>query len=119
MRRSRLGSDGAGARGRGRARRNAALQAVCDRRAVAWGVEPRTIATAYFAFIFAWAGFGEEIFYRGLVHGSLQPQVGFGRAAVVSAALFAVRHATQLAPLGGDYPLGTVSVWLAFASSSV
>jgi membrane protease YdiL (CAAX protease family) len=94
---------------------DAALQAVCGERAAAWGVEPRTIATAYFAFIFAWAGFGEEIFYRGLVHGSLQPRIGFGPAAVVSAVLFAVRHATQLAALGRDYPLGTLSVWLAFA----
>ena len=94
---------------------DAALQLVTAQRAAAWGAEARTVTIAYLGFVFLWAGFGEEVFYRGMLHGTLQSRGGFAPAAIVSACLFALRHATQLVTLGADYPWGAVVVWMLFA----
>lgn len=78
--------------------------------------EPGTIGNAYFAFIVLWAGAGEEILYRGYLHGALSRSRGFAAAAIVSSALFAVRHLTQLA-LVDPYPWPAALSWasLSFA----
>lgn len=94
---------------------DAALQLVTAHRAAAWGTEARTVAIAYLGFILLWAGFGEEVFYRGMLHGTLQSWGGFVPAAMVSACFFALRHATQLVALRADYPWGAVVVWMIFA----
>lgn len=94
---------------------DAALQLLAARRAEAWGADARSVALAYLAFITLWAGFGEEVFFRGTLHGALQPRWGFAPAATISAGFFAVRHATQLVGLGADYPWGAVVVWMVFA----
>ena len=76
--------------------------------------EPGTIANAYFLFVVLWAGVGEEILYRGYVHGALSRSHGFAVAALVSSSLFAVRHATQLA-LVDPYPWPAAVSWCVLA----
>jgi len=70
--------------------------------------------TLYLAFVVLWAGLGEELFYRGYMHGTLRRQMGPLRAAIVSSAFFAVRHAAQLA-LVKPYPAGAALLWVAFS----
>ncbi len=94
---------------------DAALRSLAAGRAESWGVDAHRVMLAYLAFVTAWAGFGEEVFYRGTLHGALQPRWGFVPAATISSAFFAVRHATQLAGLGAEYPWGAAAVWMVFA----
>lgn len=69
----------------------------------------------YFVFIFLWAGLGEELFYRGYLYGTLRKRgVGAIRAALVSSALFGLRHAAQLAPVH-PYPLAAAISWVVIA----
>jgi membrane protease YdiL (CAAX protease family) len=92
----------------------AALPAMFGAAAERLPAEPGAIANAYFLFIVLWAGAGEEILYRGYLHGALSRTRGFAVAAVVSSALFAVRHATQLA-LVTPYPWPAAVSWCALA----
>lgn len=93
----------------------AALPAVFEAGAarLGWPVE-RTTAL-YFGFVVLWAGFGEELFYRGYLYGTLRKRgVGAIRAALVSSALFGLRHAAQLAPVH-PYPLAAALSWVVIA----
>jgi len=89
----------------------AALATVFEARGVSWGVEPEALMALYLLAIVVWAGLGEELFYRGYVHGVLRRRHGFAAAALVSAAFFAVRHATQLALVRPTYPWGAAASW--------
>lgn len=91
---------------------DAALATIFESRAAAWGAEPGPLMAAYFLGILAWAGLGEELFYRGYVHGALRKRHGFATAALVSAALFGIRHATQLALVQPSYPWGAAVTWV-------
>jgi membrane protease YdiL (CAAX protease family) len=71
-----------------------------------------TVSTAYFAFIVAWAGAGEELFFRGYVQGSLRKRHSARYAIVVAAALFAVRHYMQMLLLLPKYPIFAASAWV-------
>ena len=59
-------------------------------------MRPESVAKRYLIFIQAWAGFREEVFYRGYLQRSLRnrlpPMPSIGGAAL----LFAVRHYAQL-----------------------
>ena len=68
----------------------------------------------YLAFVVLWAGLGEELFYRGYMHGVLRRRIGPLRAAVVSSVFFAIRHATQLA-LVTPYPAAAALSWVAIS----
>jgi membrane protease YdiL (CAAX protease family) len=92
----------------------AALPAMFAAAAERLPAEPGTIANAYFAFIVLWAGAGEEILYRGYLHRTLSRSRGFAVAAVVSSALFAARHLTQLA-LVDPYPWPAAVSWAALS----
>jgi membrane protease YdiL (CAAX protease family) len=74
-----------------------------------WDIEPAAMVFAYFCFISLWAGVGEELFYRGYLHEKLRSWGG-GAAFVISAAVFATRHAVQLQ--GADYPWGAAAIWI-------
>jgi membrane protease YdiL (CAAX protease family) len=91
---------------------DAALAAVFEKAALRFGSSVERMGTIYLAFIMLWAGFGEEVFYRGYLHGTLARHRGFAFAAIVSALFFAVRHATQLALLWPAYPWAAAGVWL-------
>jgi len=91
----------------------AALSTMFAAAAERWGREPMAIQMVYLVLIVAWAGFGEEIFYRGYLHAALRPK-GVAFASVVSSLFFAVRHAAQLA-LVHPYPWGAAASWCAIA----
>ena len=86
-----------------------ALNGMFSAAAGRWGREPMAIQMIYLILIVAWAGFGEEIFYRGYLHAALRPR-GIAVAAIVSSLFFAVRHAAQLA-LVEPYPWGAAASW--------
>jgi membrane protease YdiL (CAAX protease family) len=79
------------------------------------GVAKSTVGTAYFAFIVAWAGAGEELFFRGYVQGSLRKRRSARYAIVVAAALFAIRHYMQMLLLLPKYPIFAASAWVLMA----
>ncbi len=91
---------------------DAALATIFESRGASWGTEPRALMALYFLGILVWAGLGEELFYRGYIHGALRRRHGFAFAAVVSAAFFGVRHATQLALVQPSYPWGAAVTWV-------
>lgn len=80
-----------------------------------WRADPGSLLAIYLVFIFVWAGLGEEVFYRGYLHERLERASGFGPAALLSAVLFSVRHATQFALLGREYPWPVIGMWLVIA----
>ncbi|HET9480965.1 MAG TPA: CPBP family intramembrane glutamic endopeptidase, partial [Candidatus Polarisedimenticolia bacterium] len=93
----------------------AALGQLFERSAQDRGVAPATMQAGYLAFVFVWAGLGEELFYRGYMHAALRRTCGFAPAALLSAACFALRHAAQLAYLAPDYPYGAAVSWVGFS----
>ncbi len=86
-----------------------ALDGMFTAAAERWGREPMAIQMTYLILIVAWAGFGEEILYRGYLHAELRPK-GIAVAAIVSSLFFAIRHAAQLA-LVQPYPWGAAASW--------
>jgi len=74
-----------------------------------------TAKFAYFAFVVAWAGAGEELYFRGYVQGSLRKRHSARYAIVVAAALFAVRHYMQMLLLLPKYPIFAASAWVLMA----
>ena len=93
----------------------AALMAMYETAATRLNSDPATIQTAYMLMIFLWAAFGEELFYRGYMQGTLQKSLGFNQAMLISAAFFAVRHATQLLLLLPSYPVVASIAWMVFS----
>lgn len=77
-----------------------------------WQLPPATIRTCYLGGVLVWAGFGEELFYRGYLHRALARGWGVAAGVVLSAALFGLRHATQLALLVPDYPWPAAVLWV-------
>lgn len=69
----------------------------------------------YTLFIALWAGLGEELLYRGYLQGVLEASRGFAAAAIISAAFFGLRHATQLALLWPAYPFPAAAAWVLYA----
>jgi len=73
---------------------------------------PETVARWYLIFIQAWAGIGEEIFYRGYLQGALRsrfrPLPSIGAASL----LFAVRHYTQVLLAWPHVAWGSATLWV-------
>jgi membrane protease YdiL (CAAX protease family) len=93
----------------------AALAEVFNTGAARFGWPVGRMTWLYFGFIVLWAGLGEELFYRGYVFGTLRKRgVGAIRAGIVSSAMFALRHAAQLAPVH-PYPLAAAESWMAIS----
>jgi membrane protease YdiL (CAAX protease family) len=89
----------------------AALPAAISTTADVWNASSEGIFFGYVVFITVWAGFGEEVFYRGYIQEVMQRGGALRSAVVVSAALFAVRHAVQLALLP-VYPWSAAASWV-------
>jgi membrane protease YdiL (CAAX protease family) len=89
-----------------------ALEAMLDAAAGRSGLPAATVTLLYLGFIVLWAGLGEELFYRGYLYGALRTAWGVLPAALVSAFLFAIRHAVQLALVRPDYPWGAAASWV-------
>jgi membrane protease YdiL (CAAX protease family) len=93
----------------------AALMAMYETAAALLNSDATTIQTAYMFTIFLWAAVGEELFYRGYMQGTLEKRLGFNWAMLISAAFFALRHATQLLLLWPDYPVIAALAWMTFS----
>lgn len=79
------------------------------------GLDIETVRVTYLGFLVAWAGFGEEIYFRGYVQGVLRERKGARYAIVAGAALFAVRHYMQMGLLLDKYPVFAAAAWVAMA----
>ncbi len=79
------------------------------------GMAKSTVATMYYAFIVAWAGAGEELFFRGYVQGTLRKRHSARYAIGVATLLFAVRHYMQMLLLLPKYPVFAASAWVLMA----
>lgn len=95
---------------------NVAFAEVFQRVVESWGGAVAGYQLTYLALVVAWAGLGEELFFRGYVHGGLRRRFSFAVAAGVSALLFGLRHATQLGLLWPDYPWGAAASWVTFST---
>ena len=90
----------------------AALQQMLEVAAARWEIGVDSIQFYYFGGILLWAGLGEELFYRGYLYTSLRGRWGVTLGAVISSGFFGIRHATQLALLGANYPWGAALSWV-------
>jgi membrane protease YdiL (CAAX protease family) len=74
---------------------------------------PEVVAKWYLLFIQAWAGLGEEVFYRGYVQRSLRTR--FTPAASIGGAslLFATRHYTQVLLAWPNVDWRSATIWVA------
>jgi len=79
------------------------------------GRPPAQVATAYVTFIVVWAALGEELFYRGYLQARLRRRFGAAAAITGAAALFAVRHYTQVLLAWPQVPWGLATIWVAVA----
>ncbi len=76
------------------------------------GITAETVSMAYFAFLVAWAGAGEELYFRGYVQGTLRKRHSARYAILVAASLFAVRHYMQMLLMLPKYPIFAASAWV-------
>jgi membrane protease YdiL (CAAX protease family) len=79
------------------------------------GLDIEVVRMTYLGFLVAWAGFGEEIYFRGYVQGVLRERKGARYAIVVASVLFAIRHYMQMALLLPTYPVFAATAWVAMA----
>lgn len=75
----------------------------------------QVVGTCYYAFIVAWAAFGEEVYFRGYVQGTLRKSHSARYAIGVATMLFAVRHYMQMLLLLPKYPVFAASAWVLMA----
>jgi membrane protease YdiL (CAAX protease family) len=76
------------------------------------GISAKTASIAYLSFIVAWAGLGEELYFRGYVQGALRKRHSARYAILVASALFALRHYMQMLLLLPKYPIFAASAWV-------
>jgi membrane protease YdiL (CAAX protease family) len=79
------------------------------------GITTKAASMAYLGFVVAWAGLGEELYFRGYVQGALRKRHSASYAILVAAALFAVRHYMQMLLLLPKYPIFAASAWVLMA----
>lgn len=87
-----------------------------ERLAPHWHTSAAQIQTAYLTFLVVWAGFGEELYFRGYLHEALGRKLRGAAVVALSSFLFGVRHAMQLTFLGHDYPWAAAAVWVLFGT---
>jgi membrane protease YdiL (CAAX protease family) len=78
-------------------------------------IDAHTVKVAYLGFIVAWAGLGEELFFRGYVQQTLRRHHSARYSITVATMLFAVRHYMQMLLLFPTYPVFAASAWCALA----
>jgi len=79
------------------------------------GLSPETVRAAYLSFLVAWAGLGEELYFRGYVQGVLRLHHSARFAITVASVLFAVRHYMQMLLLLPTYPVFAATAWCVVA----
>jgi uncharacterized protein len=74
---------------------------------------PEAVGQWYVLFIQVWAGFGEEVFYRGTLQRSLRSRFGPLASIVAASLLFAVRHYTQVLLGWPEVDWTSATIWVA------
>jgi membrane protease YdiL (CAAX protease family) len=74
---------------------------------------PEHVAKSYLVFILAWAGAGEEVFYRGYLQTRLRARLGPVASLVGASGLFAARHYTQVLLAWPHILWGSATMWVA------
>jgi membrane protease YdiL (CAAX protease family) len=74
---------------------------------------PELVAKSYLLFIVAWAGAGEEVFYRGYLQTRLSARLGPVAGLVGASSLFAARHYTQVLLAWPHILWGSATIWVA------
>ncbi len=93
----------------------AMFQAMYAAASMKLGLDINLVRVTYLGFLVAWAGFGEEVYFRGYVQGVLRVRKGARYAILVGALLFAVRHYMQMGLLFPKYPVFAATAWVAMA----
>ncbi len=93
----------------------AMFNAMYDVAASRLGISAHAVKVAYLSFLVAWAGLGEELYFRGYVQGTLRARKGARYAIVTGAVLFAIRHYMQMVLLFPKYPVFAATAWVAMA----
>ena len=79
------------------------------------GMAVDTVRLLYLGFVVAWAGLGEELYFRGYVQGVLRRHHSARYAIIAGALLFAVRHYMQMLLLLPTYPVFAATAWCVVA----
>ena len=77
--------------------------------------DAHSVKVAYLGFLVAWAGLGEELYFRGYVQGVLGRHHSARYSIAVATVLFAVRHYMQMLLLFPTYPVFAATAWCAMA----
>lgn len=93
----------------------AMFAAMIDAAASHLGMTAATVQKLYFGFIIAWAGLGEELYFRGYVQGVLRRHHSARYAITAATLLFAVRHYMQMLLLLPTYPVFAATAWCVVA----
>lgn len=93
----------------------AMFTAMFEAASVRLGIPATTVATLYLGFIVAWAGLGEELYFRGYVQGVLRRHHSARYAITMATLLFAVRHYMQMLLLLPTYPVFAATAWCVIA----
>ncbi|HEX5132381.1 MAG TPA: CPBP family intramembrane glutamic endopeptidase [Candidatus Krumholzibacteria bacterium] len=93
----------------------AMFQAMYAAASMKLGLDVGLVRVTYLGFLILWAGFGEEVFFRGYVQGVLRERKGARYAILVAAVLFAVRHYMQMGLLFPKYPVFAATAWVSMA----
>ena len=75
-------------------------------------MRPETVVRSYLIFIQAWAGFGEEVFYRGYLQQSLRTRFAPLPSIAGASFLFAFRHYTQVLLVWPHVDWGSATIWV-------
>jgi membrane protease YdiL (CAAX protease family) len=81
--------------------------------AVRLAAAPEVVARWYLLFIQAWAGFGEEVFYRGYVQKTLRTRCTPAVSIAAASLLLATRHYAQVLLSWPHVDWTTATVWVA------
>jgi membrane protease YdiL (CAAX protease family) len=81
--------------------------------AVRLSASPEVVAKWYLLFIQAWAGFGEEVFYRGYLQKSLRARFSPTASIAGASLVFATRHYAQVLLGWPHVDWTTATVWVA------
>jgi membrane protease YdiL (CAAX protease family) len=93
----------------------AMFDALFDAASLRLGLSPAAVRALYLGFVLAWAGLGEELYFRGYVQGVLRRRHSARYAITAAAVLFAIRHYVQMLLLLPTYPVFAATAWCAMA----
>jgi membrane protease YdiL (CAAX protease family) len=89
----------------------AMFSAMFDAASAHLGISAERVRMLYLGFIIAWAGLGEELYFRGYVQGVLRRHHSARYSITAATLLFAVRHYMQVLLLLPTYPVFAATAW--------